>query len=150
MDRTEKYFKSISNLVSGEYEIANQARAKGLDPVNEVEVPLAMSLAEKTVGLISTIYPQLKGSNISKRILELEEIYGKLNFRICLKIAEEVAKEKFCKFSNLLEAIDAGVRIGFSYDTLGVVASPIEGYTGLSLGKTLDGKIILSLIFLDL
>ncbi len=140
MDRTEKYFKSISNLVSGEYEIANQARAKGLDPVDEVEVPLAMSLAEKTVGLISTIYPQLKGSNISKRILELEEIYGKLNFRICLKIAEEVAKEKFCKFSNLLEAIDAGVRIGFSYDTLGVVASPIEGYTGLSLGKTLDGK----------
>ena len=54
---------------------------------------------------------------------------------VSFRIAEEVAKQKFCKFANLLEAIDAGIRIGFSYTTLGVVSSPIEGYTGIKLRK---------------
>jgi DNA polymerase II large subunit len=59
---------------------------------------------------------------------------------VAFKTAEEVAKQKFCKFSSLLEAIDAGIRIGFAYVTLGVVSSPIEGFTGLKLGKTKAGK----------
>ncbi len=140
MNSTESYFKNLAEKVSEEYAIANNAHKKGLDPCNEVEIPLAMSLAEKTEGLISTIYPQLRGSNVSKRILELEKEYGQLNFRVCLKIAEEIAKEKFCKFESLLQAIDAGARVGFAYDTLGVVASPIEGYTGVSLGRTKEGE----------
>jgi DNA polymerase II large subunit len=140
MNHTEKYFSELFSRVFKEYNLAKQARKIGLDPFNDVEIPLAKSLAEKTVGLISTLYPQLRDSKISKRILELEDEYGQLNFRVCLKIAEEVAKEKYCKFENLLQAIDAGVRIGFAYDTLGVVASPIEGYTGLTLGKTKEGK----------
>lgn len=140
MSSTEIYFKNLSNSISEEYELAQEARKKGFDPVNNVEIPLAMSLAEKTMGLISTVYPQMKDTKIAKRILELEKEYGQLNFRVCLKIAEEVAKEKFCKFESLLQAIDAGARIGFAYDTLGVVASPIEGYTGVTLGKTKEGK----------
>ena len=46
-----------------------------------------------------------------------------------------IAKGKFCKFENQLEAIDAGIRVGFAYTTLGVVSSPIEGYTGIKTGK---------------
>ncbi len=140
MNNTDLYFKNLSREVDKEYSLAQEARKLGFDPLNDVEIPLAMSLAEKTVGLISTVYPQLRGSNISHRILELEEEYGQLNFRVCLKIAEEVAKEKFCKFESLIQAIDAGCRLGFAYDTLGVVASPIEGYTGIDLGKTKEGK----------
>jgi DNA polymerase II large subunit len=137
---SEVYFRDLSREVSQEYKIAQKARELSLDPVSAVEIPLAMSLAEKTVGLISTIYPQLMNSKIANRILELEKEYGQLNFRVCLKIAEEIAKERYCKFESLLQAIDAGVRVGFAYDTLGVVASPIEGYTGLALEKTKDGK----------
>ncbi|MFQ5531181.1 MAG: DNA polymerase II large subunit [Candidatus Nanoarchaeia archaeon] len=137
---TQQYFKDLEKQVKYVYRVAEEARSKGLDPVNKVEIPLAMTMAEKVVGLISTIYPQLEGSDISKRILELEKEYGKLDIMVVFKIAEEVAKEKFCKFSSLLEAIDAGIRVGFSYITLGVVSSPIEGYTQLKLGKTKDGK----------
>jgi len=70
---------------------------------------------------------------------ELEEKYGKLNWKVAFSVSLETAREKFCKFENEIEAIDAGIRIGFSYMTLGVVASPIEGYTGLKLGKTKKG-----------
>ncbi|MEM4719361.1 MAG: DNA polymerase II large subunit, partial [Candidatus Pacearchaeota archaeon] len=137
---SELYFNFLSRKLIEEYDIAKKAREKGLDPKGEVEIHIASNLAEKAVGLISTIYPQLKETKISKRILELEELYGKLDPAISLKIAEEIAKEKFCKFKSLLEGIDAGIRVGFAYITLGVVSSPIEGFTSLKIGKTREGK----------
>ena len=137
---TQKYFRDLEKEVRKVYEVANEARAKGLDPVDKVEIPLAMNMAEKVVNLIGTIYPQLINSGVAERILELEEEYGKLDVTVVFKISEEVAKQKFCNFPNLIDAIDAGIRIGFAYTTLGVVSSPIEGYTGLKIRKTKDGK----------
>lgn len=137
---TDDYFKDLENNVKKVYVIAEEARKKGFDPVNQVEVPLATSLAEKAIRLIALIYPQLDDKKIIDRVLELEKQYGQLDVAVSFKIAEEIAKEKFCKFRNLLEAIDAGIRVGFAYTTLGVVSSPIEGYTGLKLGKTKEGK----------
>lgn len=136
----EKYFSEISLGVKKEYDLANKARSKGFDPVNSVEIPLAMTMAEKSVGLITTIYPHIPIKEISDRMLELEEKYGQLDTTVSFVIAREIAEEKFCKFKDKLEAIDCGIRVGFAYITLGVVASPIEGYTGIDIGKTKDGK----------
>ncbi len=137
---TQQYFKDFEKDVRKIYSVAEEAKKTNLDPSNIVEIPLARSMAEKVVALISSLYPQLMDSGIEKRILELEKKWGKLNVAISFKIAEEIAKQKFCKFGGLLEAIDAGIRVGFAYITLGVVSSPIEGYTKLALGKTKDGK----------
>ena len=137
---TPEYFQLIEQQVKKSYDLARVARGKGLDPVSDVETPIAMSLAEKVIGLISTIYPQLNDLKIVNRILELEKEYGQLDMAVSLKIAEEIAKEKFCKFESLLQAMDAGVRVGFAYTTLGVVSSPIEGFTELKIGKTNKGE----------
>src|SRR3989338_5783530 len=137
---SEEYFKHISDEVKKAYDVAGIARSKGFDPISKVETPIAISLAEKAVSLISVIYPQLQDPKLVNRILELEDQYGQLTMSVCLGIAEDIAKEKYCKFENLLQAIDAGIRVAFSYFTLGVVSSPIEGYTDLKLGKTNDGK----------
>jgi len=136
----QDYFKEIEDKTRVAYSIAEEARKKGLDPLDLVEVAIARSLAEKVVGLISTLYPQLNNKQLIDRILYLEKEYGQLNPAVYFTIAEEVAKEKFCKFRSHLEAIDAGIRLGFAYSTLGVVSSPIEGYTSLQLEKTRDGK----------
>ncbi|MEK6811173.1 MAG: DNA polymerase II large subunit [Nanoarchaeota archaeon] len=137
---SEQYFQHINDEVKKAYAVAEVARAKGLDPVSKVETLIAISLAEKAVGLISVVYPQLQDQKIINRILELEKQYGQLTMSVCLGIAEDIAREKYCKFKDLIQAIDAGIRVAFSYFTLGVVSSPIEGYTELKLGKTLDGK----------
>ncbi len=137
---TKEYFKRIEDDVEKAFVVARQARAKGLDPVSEVEVPIARTLGEKACGLISTMYPQMKDSGIIERIAELEKEYGPLDATVAFKVAEEIAREKFCKFESLLQAIDAGIRVGFSYITLGVVSSPLEGFTELKLGTTKDGK----------
>lgn len=136
----ESYFKDLQNGVEKEYNVANEARAKGLDPSERVEIPLAMTMAEKSVGLITTVYPGLPISKITKRMLELEDEYGKLDTTVSFVIAREIAEERFYNFEDKIKAIDAGIRVGFAYLTLGVVASPIEGYTGIDLGKTKEGK----------
>ena len=139
-EQVEKYFSDFRKEVDKVYEIANKARSVGWDPVDSVEIPLAMNMAEKVVGLISTIYPQMLDSDIAKRITELEIKYGKLDPTVVFKIAEEVADQKYCKFESVLQAMDAGIRIGLAYQTLGVVSSPIEGYTGIEVGKTRKGE----------
>lgn len=137
---TQEYFKEIEEQTRKVYAIAEEARKKGLDPVPEVEISLAKTLAEKVASLVSTVYPQVDDPKIVNRILELEKKWGKLDPMVSFGIAEEVAKQKYCKFATVLEAMDAGIRIGFAYITLGVVSSPLEGYTGIRLGKTRDEK----------
>ncbi|MDA3837286.1 MAG: DNA polymerase II large subunit [Nanoarchaeota archaeon] len=139
-NKIKKYFEDFKNSVEDVYSFANNARSQGYDPVDSVEIPVALSMAEKVVGLISTIYPQIANSGMDERILEMEGEYGKLNPTIVFKIADEISDENFCKFEDKLEAIDCAIRIGFAYFTLGVVSSPIEGFTGIKIGKTLKGE----------
>ncbi|MGV8151835.1 MAG: DNA polymerase II large subunit [Candidatus Nanoarchaeia archaeon] len=144
---TNEYFEWLGKEIERNYSLARKAREKGLDPTTKVEVPLALTMAAKVVRLIATIYPQLDREDIINRILELEKQYGALDSSVVFKIAEEIAQEKYCKFENQLQAIDAAIRIGFSYSTLGVVSSPIEGFTEVKIGKRLDGKSYLKPYF---
>jgi len=144
---SEKYFEELGKEIQKNYKIAEKARSKGYDPVDKVEVPLALSMAAKVVRLIATKYPQLDREDIINRILELEKKYGALDNTVSFKIAEEIAKGKYCKFETQLEAIDAGIRTGFAYTTLGVVSSPIEGFTGIKTGKTQIGETYLKAYF---
>src|SRR3989344_2277824 len=144
---TEKYFLELGKEIDKTYKVAQGARAKGYDPVDKVEVPLALTMAAKVVKLIATKYSQLDNEEIINRILELEREYGSLDSSVSFKIAEEVAREKYCKFETQLEAIDAGIRVGFAYTTLGVVSSPIEGFTQIKTGKTRIGETYLKAFF---
>lgn len=136
----EEYFKEIEGKVKENYELAREAKKKGYDPVADVEVPLANSLAERVVGLVSVLYPQIFDKRITDRILALEKEYGSLDPAVAIVIAEEIAKEKYCKFENHLQAVEAGIRVAIGYMTLGYVSSPIEGFIQLKVKKTADGK----------
>jgi DNA polymerase II large subunit len=135
-----KYFDIINSSVKRAYSIAKVARSKGLDPELDVEIPLARNMAERVESLIGVIAPQIVGKGLAKRIEEFEREYGKLDWRVALQIALEVAQEKFCKFKDGVEAISVGVRVGFAYVTNGVVASPLEGFLGVDIRDRKDGK----------
>lgn len=144
---SKEYFEELGKEIEKNYEIAREARTRGLDPNDKVEVPLALTMASKVVKLIATKYPQLDDDKILNRIFELESEYGALDSTISFKIAEEIAREKYCKFESQLEAMDAGIRIGWAYLTLGVVSTPLEGYTGIKTGKTQIGETYLKAYF---
>ncbi len=136
----KEYFKQIDETVKKEYSIAEKARKKQYDPVDTVEIKLAKNLAERVVGLISVVAPQITESTVVQRILELEKKWSPLDWRVALQIALEVAQQKHCTFKDEKEAIEVGIRVGFAYVTLGVVSSPLEGFTNIEFKDRLDGK----------
>lgn len=136
----ELYFDSLNKETSKAYILANKARAKGYDPEEKVDIPLARNMAERVEGLISAAAPQLVNKGVSQRIHELEKKYKPLSWEVALLIAEEVAKEKFCKFKDKREAMEVGIRTGFAYHTVGIVSAPLEGFVELQIKKRKDGK----------
>ncbi|MEK6868306.1 MAG: hypothetical protein AABX98_05795, partial [Nanoarchaeota archaeon] len=113
-ERIEKYFTQIEQGVKENYEIATAARKKGFDPDPHVDIKLAKNMAERVEGLISVVAPQLIGSGVTERIIELEKEYEALDWRVALRIALEVAQQKFCKFTDKREAMEVGIRTGFA------------------------------------
>src|SRR3989338_1003806 len=91
----DDYFAMLEDQVKVCYSVAEEARTKGLDPLDKVEIPLARSLAEKVVGLISVVYPQVNDERITNRILELEKEFGALDYGVALRIAGEIPKKNF-------------------------------------------------------
>ncbi|MCP3686260.1 MAG: DNA polymerase II large subunit [bacterium] len=136
----EKYFQDMDKQLRQCYKVANDARKKGFDPEEKVDIPLARNMAERVEGLISAVVPQIIGSGVSKRIQQLEQKYGALAWEVALIIADEVAKEKFCKFKDKREAMEIGIRTGFAYHTVGIVSAPLEGFIELKIKKRNDGK----------
>jgi len=142
-----KYFELLDKETNRAYVVANKAREKGLDPENKVDIPLARNMAERVEGLISTVAPQLIGKGVPQRIHELEKKYKPLSWEVALLIAEEVAKEKFCKFKDKREAMEVGIRTGFAYHTVGIVSAPLEGFVELQIKKRRDGREYLAMSY---
>lgn len=136
----QNYFDRLEAEVAKNYQIAAAARKLGLDPEENVPIPVAKNMAERVVGLISVVAPQVANTKIVERIMELEKEFNLLDWRVGFKIAEEVAQEKFCQFANKLEAMEIGIRTGFAYLTLGIVSAPLEGFIGLKIKKRKDGQ----------
>ncbi|MDO8661022.1 MAG: DNA polymerase II large subunit [Candidatus Woesearchaeota archaeon] len=136
----QKYFDKLNTSVNKAHAFATLARIKNFDPEPKVEILLAQNLAERLVGLISVVAPQLLNSGVVERIFELEKQYGALDWRVALKIAEEVATQKFCSFESQHKAIDVGIRTGFAYSTVAVLSSPLDGIINIEFKKRLDGS----------
>ncbi|MBU0929441.1 MAG: DNA polymerase II large subunit, partial [Nanoarchaeota archaeon] len=146
-ENMKKYFESIDNSLKQAYELATQARSKGYDPEKSISTLLTKNMAERVVGIISVVAPQVIDTNIVQRIKELENEYGMQNWKVAFNLAEEVAAEKFCKFKDKKEAMEVGLRFGLAYITNGVVSSPLEGFVRLELKKRMDGKEYFCLYF---
>lgn len=138
--RMQVYFDRLEVECKRAYAIAVKARKKGYDPKDIVEVRLAKNMAERVIGLISVVAPDIIGKGAEQRIIELEEEYGAQDWRVALVIAEEIARQKFCSFKDQREAMEVGIRTGFTYATVGVVSSPLEGFTSLELKPRRDGS----------
>jgi len=143
----EDYFSWINKRVESAYKIANQARAKGWDPEDKVDIPVAKNKAERCVNLVGAVAPKLLGHKIPERIHELEEQYEPGDFRVALIIAYEVAGEKFCKFETKVKALEVGIRLGIAYVTLGTVSAPLEGFVECKLKKTSKGGNYIAIFF---
>jgi DNA polymerase II large subunit len=135
-----KYFETLDDQTKQAYALAQKARKKGFDPEQDVEIKIAKNMAERVVGLISVVAPQIVESGVVDRIIELEKEFGILDWRVAFQIAYEIAQKKLCEFESTVEAIEVGVKTGFAYATLGVVSAPLEGLTSIDIVDRRDKK----------
>ncbi|HDR53840.1 MAG TPA: DNA polymerase II large subunit [archaeon] len=141
------YGQMLEKRVVEAYEIAKRARAKGLDPTRQVEIFMAKGTAGRVEGLVGMLVPGLIGSGLKERIDELEREWGKGEEEIGFMLADEVARGKFCKFEDEGHAIEAGMRVGTAYWTLGIVTAPLEGLAHVKIKNRHDGGKYLALYF---
>ena len=137
------YFDRLEKETHHLYDIANEARSKGLDVETETEVPLAKDLAERVEGLVGP-------EGVAQRIKELEKDMDRES--VAFEIAAEIASEKFEltgeKASwNQEQRCDQGLRTALAILTEGVVAAPLEGISDVKIKDNFDGTKYIGVYF---
>jgi len=135
-----EYFNLIREKFFEAYSIAREARKKGYDPVDDVEILYSDDMAQRVENLLSTINPIISQIELSKKIREIEKEFGPLSFSTILEIANYVSSKVYELTKDKILSIDLGLRAAFAYHTLGVVAAPTEGIVKVEAKKRRDGK----------
>lgn len=135
----QKYFLNLQEEIDNCYDLAGQARKKGLDPELEVEIPQATDLAARVEELVGP-----KG--IADEIRKATKKIGNREL-VSLEISKKIVKDKKYSFKNPGEAIDQAVRTGLAILTEGVLVAPLEGIADVKLGKNNDGTEFVDLYF---
>jgi len=85
------YIENLQKECNITYQIANEARSKGLDPKNQVEIPQAHDLADRTQKLLSFLHTR----KTAEQIRELTSIHNGNRERVALEIGKIVAAESY-------------------------------------------------------
>jgi len=135
------YAQDFKERVDEARKLANQARKKGGDPTDHVEIPGAEDMAERCEVLLEREYGD-KIHGLAKQIREIEaddEVDGREEMSLVL--AEEFAQGELSKdFDNDAERVEAAIRTSIAILTEGVVAAPIEGMGEVSIDDNDDGS----------
>jgi DNA polymerase II large subunit len=137
------YFDRLEAETHKLYEIANEARSKGLDVETKTEVPLAKDLAERVEGLVGP-------EGVAKRIKELEKDMSREE--VAFEIAAEIASAKFELTGEKADydeeqRCDQGLRTALAILTEGVVAAPLEGISQVKIKDNFDSTKYIAVYF---
>jgi len=127
----ESYFSTLKNELNRAYATATEARAKGYDPVDDVEVKIAKDVAARVEGIVGP-------PNIAKLIREMEQ-GGMSREDIAFEIARKIAGGEIIK-ANKEFLIEQAVRTGIGILTEGVLVAPTEGIARVKIKNNPDGS----------
>ena len=133
----EAYEKSLMDDLLSAIAIAKKARARGLDPSTDIEIPIASDLADRVEALLG-----IKG--VAERIRELESLMSREE--VALRIGDDFVARKFGETTNE-HILDHAIRTAMALLTEGVVAAPTEGIAKVGLGKNDDGSQYLKIFY---
>ncbi|MHA1461039.1 MAG: DNA polymerase II large subunit [Promethearchaeota archaeon] len=136
---TEEYFSLMQKNVDECYEVAENARQKGLDPELFVESPQAKDLAGRVEKLVG---PQ----GVAKFIRSLKSA-GKSEDEIVFQVVSDILSQKIGSIGVLEERVERAIRVGLAIKTMGVVSAPLEGISKILIREDQNHNKYLSLYF---
>ncbi len=135
----EAYFLQIQNDVDKCYEIADNARQKGLDPELFVESPQAKDLAGRVEKLVGP-------EGVAEVIKSLKD-RGKTDDEIVFQVVSDILDQKIGKITSLEARVERAIRVGLAIKTMGVVSAPLEGISKILIREDRQHNKYLSLYF---
>ncbi len=132
------YYKTLTEKLEKEIEIAREARKKGFDPSLHPEIDITKDLAARVEALMG-----IKG--VGARIRELER-NGYSREEIALKIGYDFVEGKFGRYKRV-EIIENAVRTAVAILTEGVVAAPLDGISRVEVGKNDDASEYIKIFY---
>ena len=138
----ENYQTSLDEHAEKCYQLAQRARAKGLDHTLEVEIPRTSDLASRTEKLLIN---HLDGVKIAADIRTMLDLHDRETTAITM--AQKVARHFRDEGFDTVKSIDVGLRVGLAILTEAVLVAPLEGISEVRLLPNVDGSQFLSLHF---
>jgi DNA polymerase II large subunit len=113
------------------YAVASEARAKGLDPSDDVEVKIAKDVAARVEGIVGP-------PGVAELIRGLEKS-GMAREDIAFEVARRIAGGELMRGSKET-LIEQAVRTGLGILTEGVLVAPTEGIAKVKIKRNPDGS----------
>jgi len=127
----EEYEKTLKDGLQRAYAVATEARKKGYDPVDDVEVRITTDVAARVESIVGP-------PNIAKIIREMEA-EGISRTDVAFEIAKKIAAGEILK-ANREFLIEQAVRTGVGILTEGVLVAPTEGIAKVRIKQNPDGS----------
>jgi len=129
----EPYYSDILNQYESAYNLAEEAKSRGLDPNEIVESKTVFDLADRVNEMLGL--SQFEG--LAERLRHL--LHTTTKERATLTIAEEIALGKFGTMGTD-QALQYAVRAGLAVITDGVTVAPIQGISTVVIKKNDDNS----------
>jgi len=127
----EGYNEMLRENLQKAYSIASEARKKGYDPVDYVEVRVAQDVAARVESIVGP-------PNIAKEIRQMEK-EGMQRTDIAFEIARKIAAGNVIR-ANREFLIEQAIRTGVGILTEGVLVAPTEGISKVKIKNNPDGS----------
>ncbi|MBN2122286.1 DNA polymerase II large subunit [Candidatus Micrarchaeota archaeon] len=132
------YFDDLKVGLDAVYSLAQEARSKGLDPKEEVEIPIAKDVAARVEGLVGP-------RGIASVIRDLEQ-GGMSRPEIAFNVAEKLASGDIIQ-GDRRTLIEQAIRTSVGILTEGVLVAPTEGIADVKICENPDGSEYVAVLF---
>jgi DNA polymerase II large subunit len=129
----ERYFQRLENRLDEAMAVASDARTRGGDPTDEVEIPIAKDMADRVENILGI-------SGVATRVREMEEDPTLSREEAALELATDFANGKVGDYDTRAGKVEGAVRTAVALLTEGVVAAPIEGIDRVEILENDDGS----------
>ena len=154
MERLEAEMAAYQELLDTEceaiYQLASEARSKGFDLSDEVEIPRVIDLADRAEKLLTDAgYLSAEGWDepipIAKDIRTM--LAEKKREDAAIDMAVSVALQMHDRTLDVEKSLDTGLRVGLAVLTEAVLVAPLEGIANVRVLNNLDGTRFVSIDF---
>ena len=126
----ERYFERIEAELDDAFAAAREAKARGGDPSEEIEIPVARDMADRVENILGI-------DGVAERVRELE---GEMSREeAALELVTDFVDGTVGDYDGRAGKVEGAVRTAVALLTEGVVAAPIEGIDRVELLENDDG-----------